>query len=67
LLGAAYGHLGREQEARQAVATLNKLRMQTAGNKRSYPLEDLKFWSVKNEAGLSRLREGMRRAGIPPG
>jgi len=38
----------------------------TAGSKRPFTLADLKYWSIKNEAGLKRLREGMRKAGVPP-
>jgi len=67
LLAAAYGHLDREVEARQAVATFNKLRFDTAGRKRPFTLSDLKYWPIKDEAGLKRLQEGMRKAGVPPG
>jgi tetratricopeptide (TPR) repeat protein len=67
LLAAAYGHLDREVEAREAVAVFNRLRFDTAGSKRPFTLADLKYWSIKNEAGLKRLREGMRKAGVPPG
>lgn len=67
LLAAAYGHLGREQEARQAVTKFNNLRIGRDNMKRPYTLADLKHWSIKNEAGLKRLREGLRKAGVPPG
>jgi adenylate cyclase len=67
LLAAAYGHLGREQEARQAVTTFNNLRFETTGKIRPFTLDDLKYWSIRNEAGLKRLREGMRKAGVPSG
>ena len=65
LLAAAYGHLGREQEARHALATFNDIRISKLGKKRPYTLADLKNWSIKNESGLQRLREGMRKAGVP--
>jgi TolB-like protein/Tfp pilus assembly protein PilF len=67
LLAAAYGHLGREQEARQAVTTFNNLRFETTGKIRPFTLDDLKYWSIRNEAGLKRLHEGMRKAGVPSG
>ena len=67
LLAAAYGHLGREQEARQAVATFNNMRFDTTGKKPRFTLDNLKYWSIKNEAGLKRLRDGMRKAGVPAG
>jgi rhodanese-related sulfurtransferase len=66
LLAAAYGHLGREQEAKHAVATFNNMRFDTTG-KRPFTLADLNKWSIKNETGLKRLREGMRKAGVPAG
>ena len=67
LLSAAYGHLRRDKEARQTLATFNNLRFDRTGNKRTFSLADLKFWSIKNESGLKRLRDGMRRAGVPSG
>jgi TolB-like protein/DNA-binding winged helix-turn-helix (wHTH) protein len=65
MLAAAYGHLGREQEARQALASFNKLRFNATGKIRQYNLGDLKDWSIKNKTGLERLREGMLKAGVP--
>jgi TolB-like protein/DNA-binding winged helix-turn-helix (wHTH) protein/Flp pilus assembly protein TadD len=65
LLGAAYGHLGREAEAREAVQQFNLLRQAKTGKKRPFTLLDLQYWSIKNEAGLERLRRGMIRAGVP--
>ncbi len=67
LLAAAYGHLGRETEARAAVAKFNQLRVEKAAAKPVFTLADLQYWSIKNEAGLKRLREGMSKAGVPPG
>jgi TolB-like protein/DNA-binding winged helix-turn-helix (wHTH) protein len=65
LLAAAYGHLGREQEAKHALAAFNDIRTGKLGKKRPFTLADLNHWSIKNEAGLTRLREGMRKAGVP--
>lgn len=65
LLAAAYGHLGREQDARHALVTFNDIRVGKLGKKRTFTLADLQYWSIKNEAGLKRLREGMRKAGVP--
>jgi TolB-like protein/DNA-binding winged helix-turn-helix (wHTH) protein len=65
LLAAAYGHLGRDKEAKQAITTFNSMRYDKGGKKRPFTLADLKHWSIKNEAGLKRLREGLYKAGIP--
>jgi adenylate cyclase len=67
LLAAAYGHLGRDNEAKQALTTFNSMRYEKGGRKRPFTLVGLKHWSIKNEAGLTRLREGMRKAGVPAG
>ena len=67
LLAATYGHLGRKQEARQAVITFNRLRFEATGKDHPYTLTDLKYWSIKDEGGLRRLREGLRKAGVSPG
>jgi len=67
LLAAAYGHLGREEEARAAAARFDQLRFEKTGREPAFTLADLRYWSIKNEAGLNRLREGMRKAGVPPG
>ena len=67
LLAAAYGHLGREQEARPAIATFNNMYHDPTDKQRSFTLADVKDWSIKNEAGLERLREGLRKVGVPAG
>jgi len=61
LLAASYGHLGLETDARQAVIRFNELRV----GKHPFTLGDLQYWSIKNETGLLRLREGLRKAGVP--
>ena len=67
LLATAYGHLDREHEARQAVDRFNRLCIDTIGKKPPFTLADLEYWSIKNEAGLKRLRENMSKAGVPAG
>jgi TolB-like protein/class 3 adenylate cyclase len=65
LLAAAYGQLGREQEARSAVETFNKLRAEV--RQRPYTLADVGDWDFKEPADRERLREGLRKAGLPEG
>jgi len=67
LLGATYGHLGRIVEAREAIDRFNTLRQAATGKAQPFTLADLQYWSIKNEAGLERLRVGMRRAGVADG
>lgn len=65
LLAGAYGHLSRDREAKQAVTTFNSIRYEKGGKKPPFTLAGLKYWSIKNEIVLLRLREGMRKAGVP--
>jgi len=65
LLAAAYGHLGRDEKAREAITKFNKIRLERGGGKPPFTLADLQYWSIKDEAGLRRLRNGMRKAGVP--
>lgn len=67
LLAAAYGHLGRNEEAKSALDTFNTKGIGKSGTIRPFTISDLDHWSIKNEAGLKRLREGMRKAGVPEG
>ncbi len=67
LLAAAYGHLGREQEAKPAIATFNNLYHDPTDKQRPFTLADLDTWSSKNEAVMGRLREGLRKVGVPAG
>jgi len=65
LLAAAYGHLGREQEAKSAIETFNEMRAKAGRS--SYTLAHLGGWTFKEEADRERLREGLRKAGLPEG
>jgi tetratricopeptide (TPR) repeat protein len=65
-LAATYGQLGREQEAKSALETFNGLRAR-AGWSRPYTLQYLKGWDFKEQTDRDRMREGLRKAGVPPG
>jgi adenylate cyclase len=63
LLAAAYGYLGREQEARSAIDTFNEMRLKLGMH--SYTLADIDDWYFKDAASRERLREGLRKGGLP--
>ncbi len=63
LLAAAYGQLGRDEEARSALETFSKLRAKVA--RRPFTLANLDRWPLKEPADRERLREGLRKAGLP--
>ena len=65
LLAAAYGQLGREQEARSAIETFNNIRIETL--QRPYTLADIDYWTFKQSAERERLRNGLRKAGLRGG
>jgi TolB-like protein len=65
LLAAAYGQLGREQEAESAIETFNKMRAKAGQHLLS--LADIGGWWFKDSATRERLREGLRKAGLPEG
>jgi len=65
LLAAAYGQLGREQEARSAIETFNSMRLKA--QQRPYTLTDIDNWAFKEAADRERLRNGLRKAGLPAG
>jgi TolB-like protein len=65
-LAATYGQLGREQEAKSAMATFNGLRAKS-GWSRPYTLAHLRGWDFKEQTDRERVREGLRKAGVPPG
>ncbi len=64
-LAAAYGQLGREQEAESAIETFNKMRANAGEHLMS--LADIGGWRFKDSADQERLREGLRKAGLPEG
>jgi TolB-like protein len=63
LLAAAYGYLGRKQEARSAIDTFNKMRLKLGMH--SYTLADIDDWNIKDATSRERLREGLRKGGLP--
>jgi tetratricopeptide (TPR) repeat protein len=65
LLASAYGQLGREQEAKSAIETFNKMRAKAG--LRPYTLADIDDYVFKESADRERLREGLRKAGLPEG
>jgi adenylate cyclase len=67
LLAATYGHLGRKQEAKPAFAMFNSMYHDPTDKQRPFTLADLSDWVTKDEAGLKRIREGLRKVGVPAG
>ncbi len=65
-LAAAYGQLGREQEAKSAVETFNGLRAKS-GWSNLYTLQQVGVFAFKEQTDIERLREGLRQAGVPHG
>ena len=65
-LAATYGQLGREQEAGSSLKTFNEL-LTKAGKSDPFTLESLIHFKFKEQKDRERLREGLRRAGMPPG
>lgn len=63
---AAYGYLGRVQEARDLFAELNKLRAKLDGDPFNL-FEAAKTPQYGNDCDLYRLREGLRLGGVPSG
>ena len=67
LLAATYGYLGREQEAKSAIARFNKTYHDPTDKQRQFTLSDLDTWIFKEPANRDRLKEGLRKAGVPVG
>jgi adenylate cyclase len=65
-IAGTYGQLGREEEARSALKTFNELRAK-AGMSDPYTLQSIVVWGFKEQKDIERWREGLRRAGVPPG
>jgi tetratricopeptide (TPR) repeat protein len=67
LLAAAYGHLGREQEAKSAIDTFEEMWRNTQKDERPFTLSYIHDWPFKKPVDRERLREGLRIAGLPEG
>ncbi len=65
-LAATYGHLGRVQEAEQAIQTFYEGAGKT-GWFFDLRLEFVDIWWLKEQADIERLRKGLRIAGGPAG
>jgi TolB-like protein len=64
-LAATYGHLGRVQEAMNAIQTFNERKAKT-GWFFYLDLEFVNIWWLKEQADIERLRKGLAIAGVPP-
>jgi len=65
-IAGTYGQLGREAEAKFALKTFNELRAKV-GKSDPYTLQFVVLWGFKEQEDIERWREGLRRAGMPPG
>jgi rhodanese-related sulfurtransferase len=64
-LAATYGHLGRKKAALSAMEEFEKRR--AAKGRRPYTLANMDGWHFPNPDIRERFRDGLRKAGIPPG
>ena len=64
-LAATYGHLGRVQDAMNAIQKFNE-RVAKTGWFFGLDLEIVHTWWLKEQADIERLRKGLRIAGVPP-
>ena len=64
-LAATYGHLGRKKAAMSAMEAFDKRR--AAKGRRPYTLANMDGWHFPNPDVRERFRDGLRKAGIPPG
>jgi len=62
-LAATYGQMGHLDEARNALDTFEDIRSRS--DHEPYILADINNWTFKYDADRERLREGLRRAGVP--
>ena len=66
-LVAAYGHLGRESEAKVAFETLKDIRKRVYKRNRRFILEDLQDLRYRDQAEVEQLRDGLAKGGIGSG
>ena len=64
-LAATYGHLGRKRAARSTMQAFEKIR--AAKGRRASTLANLDSWHFPNPDVRERFRDGLRKAGVPPG
>jgi TolB-like protein len=64
-LAATYGHLGRVQEAMNAIKMFDEHKAKT-GWFFYLDLEFVNIWWLKEQADIKRLRKGLAIAGVPP-
>jgi TolB-like protein/class 3 adenylate cyclase len=66
-LAATYGHLGRVEEAKQAIQTFREREAKTGWFFDIRTLEFVDIWWFKEQADIDRLRKGLSIAGVPAG
>jgi len=69
-LAATYGHLGKFDQAKTAIAKYNELTKETIGDQLTIKRAELVWgedWAGLNNIYLSHFLEGLRRAGVPEG
>ena len=66
-LAATYGHLGRVQEAEQAMQTFRERQAKTGWFFDARTLYFVDIWWLKEQADIERLRKGLGIAGVPAG
>ena len=70
LIAAAYGHLGRLQDAQAAVETYNEIRAKTSGSPLTLQSVEMFWgggWYDFDKAYVRQLVEGLRKVGVPEG
>ena len=63
MLGASYGHLGREAEGKDAILKFDELRAKK-GHRSNYKISDVDDWIFQDDASRERIRVGLRKAGM---
>jgi TolB-like protein len=66
-LAATYGHLGRVEEAKQAIQTFREREAKTGWFFDIRTLAFVDIWWFKEQADIDRLRKGLSIAGVPAG